>query len=235
MLMWLVSGYSVTLKAACASSAMALHQALQAIRSGEISSALVAGTNLMLAPYLGVTMSVTGLLSPDGSCKSFDAAADGYGRGEAVCCIYLKRLEHAVRDRNAIRAVIRASGSNSGGRTPGGLTNPNPAAHEWLIRRTYESAGLDCSDTAMVECHGTGTVAGDPLEASAMASCFGEKGVYLGSIKPNLGHSEGVAALCSIIKAVVSLERRVIIPNIKFTNPNDASESKSTLEWVTTL
>ncbi|KAJ3498857.1 hypothetical protein NLG97_g795 [Lecanicillium saksenae] len=215
-------GPSVTLKAACASSAMAMHQALQAIRGGEISSALVMGTNLILAPYLGVTMSVAGLLSPDGSCKSFDAAADGYGRGEAVCCIYVKRLDDALRDGNAIRSVIRASSSNSSGRTSGGLTNPNPAAHESLIRRTYEAAGLPCGATAMVECHGTGTIVGDPLEAAAMASCFGESGVYIGSVKPNLGHSEGVAALTSLIKAVISLERRVIIPNINFVTPNDA-------------
>jgi len=214
---------SVTLKSACSSSGMALHQALQAIRLGEISAAIVAGTSLMLTPSLSITMSMTGLLSPDGSSKSFDASANGYARAEAISCIYIKRLDEAIKDGNPIRAVIRASGSNADGRTQGGLTIPNPVAHEALIRQVYQSAGLDFGETAMVECHGTGTAAGDPLEVSAVASCFGEHGIYIGSIKPNLGHAEAVAGINSIFKAVLSLENQTIIPNIKFVNPNPAS------------
>lgn len=204
---------------------MALHQALQAIRVGEISSAIVAGANLMLAPGLGITMSTTGLLSPDGSCKAFDASANGFARAEAVACLYVKRLDHAIRDGNPVRAVIRASASNSDGRTQGSLAFPNALAHEELVRQAYRNAGLDFCNTAMVECHGTGTAAGDPLEASAMANCFGERGVYIGSVKPNLGHSESVAGIVSVLKAVAALEHQTIIPNIKFVTPNPASKS----------
>lgn len=231
-------GPSVTMKTACSSSAMALHQALQAIQVGEISSAIVAGANLILTPGLSIAMSATGMLSPDGSCKTFDAAADGYARAEAVSCLYVKRLDHAIRDGNPIRAVIRASGSNADGRSPGGLTNPNAAAHESLIRQTYQNAGLSFDDTAMVECHGTGTAVGDPLEAIAVGNCFGSRGVYIGSIKPNLGHSEAAAGIVSILKAVVSLESQTILPNIKFDTPNPASKcDKAGLQggWQTLL
>lgn len=219
----LLRGRSVTLKTACSSSGLALHQALQSIRLGEVSSALVAGANLLLAPGLAVTMSATQALSPTGSCKTFDASADGYARAEGVSCLYIKRLDKAIRDGNPIRAVIRASSSNADGKTAG-LTVPNPAAQEALIRQAYKNAGLELCHTPVIECHGTGTTTGDPLEVSAIASCFGEHGAYIGSVKPNLGHSEGALALTSILKAVVALEHQTVIPNIKFTTPNPASK-----------
>ncbi|KAI5460132.1 putative polyketide synthase [Mariannaea sp. PMI_226] len=215
-------GPSMTLKTACSSSGVALHQALQAIRLGEISSALVAAANLILGPGLGITMSETGTLSPDGSCKTFDASANGYARAEAVSCLYVKRLDQAIADGNPIRAIIRASASNADGRSHGGLTVPNSMAQEALIRQTYRNAGLDLGMTAMVECHGSGTPMGDPKEVSAIAKCFGEHGVYIGSLKPNLGHSEAASALTAVLKAVVSLESQTILPNIKFVTPNPA-------------
>jgi acyl transferase domain-containing protein len=148
-----LKGPSFTVKAACSSSGLALHQALQAIRPGEISAAIVAGGNLLFAPSLSITMSATGALSPTGSCKTFDASADGYGRAEGISCLYVKRLDEAIRDGNPIRAVIRASAS--------------------LIRQAYKN--LSFRDTAMVEFHGTGTVIGDVLEVSAVANCLGRK------------------------------------------------------------
>ncbi|KAM4066282.1 polyketide synthase dehydratase [Hirsutella rhossiliensis] len=216
-----LKGPSVTVKTACSSSGVALHQALQSIRLGEISAAIVATSNLILTPGLAVAMSGLMGLSPTGSCNTFDASADGFARAEAVSCLYIKRLDEAIRDGNPVRAIIRASGSNADGKTSG-LTLPNPAAHEALIRQTYKNAGLDFDQTAMVECHGTGTAVGDPLEASAVAKCFGHSDTYIGSVKPNLGHSEGASAISSILKAVVSLENQIIIPNIKFVTPNPA-------------
>ncbi|KAL8793204.1 MAG: hypothetical protein Q9195_004234 [Heterodermia aff. obscurata] len=253
-------GPSVTYKTACSSAGTGLHEALEAIRQGSISSAVVAGTNLILAPGLTVSMGLLMALSPEGSSKSFDASADGYARGEAVNAVYIKRLDEAVRDGNPIRAVIRSSAANADGRSQDGMTMPSPDAHEAVIRKAYALAGLDVSQTAMVvsptpanrvcdhcqltsplrgpkEAHGTGTPAGDPIEVEAIARCFGKDGVYLGAVKlnttctdscllnntqvkPNLGHSEGAAALTSIMKAVISLEHRTIIPNIKFNNPN---------------
>ncbi|KAL2817757.1 hypothetical protein BDW59DRAFT_165803 [Aspergillus cavernicola] len=215
-------GPSVMYKTACSSAGVGLHEALEAIRRGTISSAVVAGTNLILAPGLTVSMSLLMALSPEGSSKSFDAAADGYARGEAVTALYIKRLDEAIRDGNPIRAVIRSSASNADGRSRGGMANPNPDAHEAVIKQAYASVGLDMSQTAMVEAHGTGTPVGDPIEVEAIARCFGRDGAYLGAIKPNLGHSEGAAAITSIMKAVLSLEHRTILPNIKFNNPNPA-------------
>ena len=185
-------------------------------------------------------MSLQLTLSPEGSCKSFDASADGYARGEGVNALYIKRLDEAIRDKNPVRAVIGSSASNTDGKT-NGMALPNPEAHKAVIRQAYKSANLDMSETAMVEAHGTGTKIGDPLEVKAIANCFGDLGLYLGAvednpdgarslancwqIKPNLGHGEGAAAITTIMKAVISLEHRTIIPNIKFNVPNPASKS----------
>lgn len=224
-------GPSVTLKAACSSSGLALHNALQAIRLGEISAAIVAGASILLGPGMAITMTAGLPLSPEGSSKTFDASADGYARAEGVSCLYIKHLDQAIRDGNPVRAIIRASASNADGRSRG-LTVPNPIAHEALIRQTYQNAGLDFSETAMVECHGTGTAVGDPLELEAIANCFGDRGVYVGSVKPNLGHSEGASAITSILKAVVTLEHQTIVPNIKFNTPNPASRFACIIAWT---
>ncbi|KAI0123372.1 putative polyketide synthase [Xylariales sp. AK1849] len=214
-------GPSMTIKTACSAAALGLHEALQSIRQGECSAAIVGGANLILAPGLSIGMTAQATLSPDGSSKTFDASADGYARGEAVTALYVKRLDQAIRDGNPIRAVIRASATNADGRTSG-IAMPSPDAHEALIRQTYNAAGLDFSETAMVECHGTGTAVGDPLEIAAIANCFGKLGTYIGSVKPNLGHGEGASAITSIAKAVLALENKTIIPNIKFVTPNPA-------------
>ena len=120
------------------------------------------GANLILAPDSGIGLTAQQTLAPDGNCKTFDASADGYARGEAVSALYIKRLDHAIRDGNPIRAVIRASGSNADGGTDG-FTTPSAEAQELLIRQTYSNANLSLSDTGVVECHGTGTAVGDPL------------------------------------------------------------------------
>lgn len=170
------------IKTACSSGGLGLHQALQAISQGEISSAMVCGTNLIMAPGMTISMSLQMALSPEGSSKTFDASADGYARGEAVTALYVKRLDEAIRDKNPIRAVIRGSASNADGKTPG-LAVPSPDAHEAVIRQAYHNAGLTLSETTMVEAHGTGTKIGDPLETKAIANCFGSQGVYIGAVR----------------------------------------------------
>lgn len=155
--------------------------ALQAIRLGEISAAIVCGTNLILAPGMTISMSLQMALSPKGSSKSFDASADGYARGEGVTALYVKRLDDAIRDGNPIRAVIRSSASNADGKT-NGLAMPNPLAHEAVIRQAYANIGLNMSETAMVEAHGTGTKIGDPIEALAISSAFDNISMYLGAV-----------------------------------------------------
>lgn len=170
-----------------------------------------------------IGMSEQGVLSPDGRCKTFDASANGYARAEGVVAIQLKKLTDAIRDNDPIRAVIRSSCINSDGRTSG-MTQPSSTAHHELILRSHALAGVDISKTAMIECHGTGTAIGDPLETAAVARAFGQHGVYIGSLKPNIGHSEGASGVSSTIKAMLALERRLIPPNINFKEGNAKSE-----------
>ncbi|KXH40468.1 polyketide synthase [Colletotrichum salicis] len=215
-------GPSMTVRTACSAAGLAVHLACQAIRGRECDSAIVAGANLMLSPGFTKLMAEQSVLSPDASCKTFDASANGYARAEAVNCLYIKKLDCAIRDGNPIRAIIRGSATNSDGRTLG-LTTPSAQAQQQLIRDAYRHAGIPENEmwqTAMVECHGTGTAVGDTIEACTVGAVFGDKGMLIGSIKPNLGHSEAASAISSIIKAVVSLEMKAIIPNIKFDTPS---------------
>jgi len=197
-----------------------LHEACQAILRGECSSAIVGGSNLILAPGMTTILNEQGVLAPDGSCKSFDASANGYVRAEAVNVIYIKPLAHALRDGNPVRAVIRSTATNCDGKTPG-MATPSSASHEAVIRTAYANAHITkFAETAFVECHGTGTAVGDPLETHAIGNVFGGKSTYIGSIKPNIGHSEGASGLSSLIKTALALENRTIPPNIKFVTPN---------------
>lgn len=213
-------GPSVTIRTACSSSLTGIHDACQALYSGECEAAVVACANLIFSPRTSITMQEQGVLSPTGSCKSFDANADGYARGEAVSAIYVKKLSDAIRDGDPVRAVIRSTTINAGGKAAT-LTSPSTVAHEQLIFRGHELAGIsDFSRTAMIECHGTGTKIGDPIETNAVANIFGKHGVYIGSVKPNLGHSEGASGLSSVIKMILALEHKTIPPNINYKTPN---------------
>ncbi|KOS21700.1 Lovastatin nonaketide synthase [Escovopsis weberi] len=212
-------GPSVVVKSACSASLVALHEACRALQAGDIAGAVVAGTSLILAPTLTSNFFAEGILSPSASCKTFDAAADGFARAEGIAAIYVKRLDDAIRDGNPVRAVVRGTASNSDGRSMG-IMSPSSEAHEALMRQVYAMAGLDPRQTAFVECHGTGTAAGDPIETRAVGNVFGERGVYITSVKPNVGHSEGCSGLTSLIKGILALEHQTIPPNIKFTTPN---------------
>lgn len=168
-------------------------------------------------------MSALGFLSPDSRCYSFDHRANGYSRGEGVGTVILKPLSAALRDGNTIRAVVRGTGVNSDGRTPG-ITMPSKEAQETLIRDVYSKAGLDPRDTGFVEAHGTGTPAGDPVEAGAIAMGFNRKDMaaplYIGALKSNVGHMEGASGVAGLIKSVMILEKGIIPPNINFEKVN---------------
>lgn len=241
----------MTIKTACSSSLVGLDMACQAIRKGDCDGALICGVSLIFSPTMYIALSDQGVLSPGGVCKTFDSAADGYGRGEAVNAVYIKKLSQALKDGDEIRAIIRGTSVNTDGRTNGMLT-PSPVVQEALIRQAYRQAGIeDLSATAFFECHGTGTPVGDPIETTAVASCFGEKGIHITSVrknptiaywttltnfffhqvKPNVGHSEGAAGITSLIKAILAIEHRQVPPNIHFNNPNPNSESKHTSKW----
>ncbi|KAL8872562.1 MAG: hypothetical protein Q9174_001830 [Haloplaca sp. 1 TL-2023] len=215
-----LQGPSMTVRTACSSALSGLNDACAAMQRGICEGAIVAGSTLIMAPGTTQSMTEKGILGPDGSCKTFSADANGYARGEAITAVYVKPLDSAIRDGNPVRAVIRAVMSNSDGKTQG-ITQPNPDAHEVMIRKAYQMAGItDFSKTAYFECHGTGTAVGDPIETGAVANVFGDSGIHITSVKPNVGYTEGASGLVSLIKVVMSLEHRTIPPNIKFNVPN---------------
>ncbi|KAI8932960.1 hypothetical protein NX059_010429 [Plenodomus lindquistii] len=208
-------GPSLTVRTACSSALTGLNEACLSIARGDCESAIVGGTNLILAPDMATRLSDQGVLSPDGSCKTFSSDANGYARGEAIVALYVKSLSAALRDGNPIRSVISGSAINFDGHTKP-LTLPSARSQEALIRRAYAVAGIsDISKTGLFECHGTGTYAGDPIETEAVASVFGQDGIHIGALKPNLGHSEGASGLTAVLKATLALENRMIPPNIK--------------------
>ncbi|CAG8003769.1 unnamed protein product [Penicillium olsonii] len=219
-----LKGPSVTVDTACSGSLVALHLACQSIQTGDASTAIAAGVNLILSHEFMSTMSMMRFLSPDGRCHTFDEKANGYARGEAVGCLILKPLAKALHDGDTIRAVIRGTGSNQDGRTAG-IALPNRVAQENLIRSVYRRTGLDPAETDFVEAHGTGTQAGDPLETKAISEVFGarrsaDNPVRIGSIKTNVGHLEGASGVAGVIKAIFMLENRVFLPNRNFERIN---------------
>lgn len=170
-----------------------------------------------------ISMSYSGFVGSEGKCFSFDHRADGYARGEGVGTVIVKRLSDAVEDGDVIRAVIRGTGLNHDGRTPG-ITYPSLSSQEELIRRTYRRAGLDTADTCYIESHGTGTQAGDFIEASAISRGFDTASrntpLYVGALKSNIGHLEGGSGIAGLIKTIMILENGIIPPNVNFEKPN---------------
>lgn len=178
----------------------------------------------MQSPDMTMALDALHLLSPDGKSYAFDSRANGYGRGEGIAVVILKAEIAAKGDNDMVRATIRGSGCNHDGKTRG-LHLPSSEAQEALIRQTYASAGLDMKDTAYCEAHGTGTAAGDPLEAKALAATLGVaresmSPLLIGSVKTNIGHLEGAAGLASVIKTVLALERGIIPPSVNFRTPS---------------
>ena len=180
-----LKGPSMSIKVGCSSSLVALHLACEALQRGDCSSAIVGASNLLLSPEYFIALDNLHALSPDGSSKTFDTSANGFARADAVNAVYVKRLEDAVRDGNPIRAVIRGTAVNANGKTVG-LTNPSSELQAALIQRAYIKAGItNIGDTPFVECHGTGTATGDPVEVAAVASVFGDRSTYIGSVSSN--------------------------------------------------
>ncbi|KAL5349231.1 hypothetical protein ACLOAV_005519 [Pseudogymnoascus australis] len=220
-------GPSMAIDTACSGGLVALHQACQSIRAGETKQALVGGVNLILDPDQVTLMSSMSLLSPHGRCYAFDSRANGFGRGEGIAALILKPLDQALRDGDAIRAVIQGSGVVQDGHTAG-ITMPSSEAQINMINKVYEQAGLNPSDTPYVEAHGTGTAVGDKIEAGALRDTFCKDStgrttpLLVGSVKSNIGHTESVAGLAGVIKAVLMLEKGLIPPNPTFIKPSDS-------------
>ncbi|KAI1748153.1 PKSKA1 [Xylaria castorea] len=234
-----IHGPSMTIDTACSASLVAVDVACRYLDSFQADSMLVAGANIWLSPEHNEE---TGMMrmtqSASGKCHSFDAKADGYVKAEGINCVYLKRLDDAIRDNDPIRAVIRGSAANSAGRTPG-IASPSPQAQAAAIRAAYKNAGIsEFKDTAFLECHGTGTLAGDPVEVEGAASVFAatrEQELIIGSIKSNIGHSEAAAGLSGLIKAALSVENGLIVGNPTFIDPNPKIDWKGSKVRVTRL
>lgn len=219
-----LQGPSMTVDTACSSSLVAVHLACQSLWNGESNLALAGGVNLMLTPTLTVGFSKLTALSPEGRCKAFDAAANGFVRSEGVGTVVLKRLNQALADGDRIYALIRGSATNQDGRT-NGLTAPNPAAQEAVVKATYERAGIPLAQVEYIEAHGTGTLLGDPIEAKALGNVFLpfrglDQPVRLGSVKSNIGHTEAAAGIASLIKVALCLRHRTLVPSLHFQTPN---------------
>lgn len=217
-----LKGPSLSIDTACSSSMVGFHLACESLKRGETDMCLVGGANLVFAPDLLVHLSSMGFLNPDGICYTFDSRGVGYSKGEGVAVVAIKRLKDALRDDDCIRAVIRASTTNQDGRTPG-LTTPSQQAQTENIRNAYRSAGLNLERTAHFEAHGTGTQVGDQIETSAINDAFRrgkDNPLYIGALKPNIGHLESASGIAGIVKAVLMLEHGLIPPNIWFEKLN---------------
>ncbi len=217
-------GPAVAVDTACSSALVAVHQACQALHSGDCDMALAGGVNVLLSPVTSIAASRARMLSPVGRCKTFDASADGYVRSEGCGILVLKRLSDAVRDGDRVCAVIPGSAVNQDGASSG-LTVPNGGAQQRLIGATLARAGLVGGDVDYLEAHGTGTPLGDPIEVQAAAAAYGgsrdgDRPLLMGSVKSNIGHLESASGAAGLIKVVLSLQHDLLPQSLHFDNPS---------------
>lgn len=221
-----LNGPAKSIDTACSSSLVAVHDACQSLRSGETELAIVGGTHLILNPNNYIFLTRSKALSPDGRCKTFDAKANGFARGEGCGVVILKRLSDAQKAGDNVLAVIRGSAVNNDG-PAGGLTMPNAAAQEALIRTALKNSALQPHQIGYLEAHGTGTLLGDPLELHAAGKVFADdpqRGVkrplYVGSVKSNIGHSEPAAGIAGLIKVILAMQANCLPKQALFGEAN---------------
>jgi polyketide synthase PksN len=235
-------GPSEPVDTACSGSLIAIHRAVEAIRSGSCHMAIAGGVNVMLTPSLAIAFDKAGMLSKDGRCKTFDKKADGYVRGEGVGALLLKSLHQARADRDHIYAVIRGTAENHGGHATS-LTAPNPNAQAELLISAYESAGVSPETITYIETHGTGTALGDPIEIKGLKKAFlklfeqyrqtpKKNHCGLGSVKTNIGHLESAAGISGVLKVLLSMKNGKIPPTINFNTLNPYIELDDTPFYI---
>ncbi|MGD9211723.1 MAG: HAD-IIIC family phosphatase, partial [Desulfobacteraceae bacterium] len=229
------SGPSIAIDTACSSSGTAIHLACQSILKKDCVSAIVGGVNLFLHPSRFVQYSQMGIMSNDSVCRPFGAGASGTLMGEGIGAILLKPLEQAIKDRDNIYAVIKSSALNSGGKT-NGFTVPNPKAQADLISKALRTADIDPRTITCIEAHGTGTALGDPIEIRGLTTAFEDnyrqhpketQFCSIGSVKSNIGHLESCAAIAGVMKVVLQMKHKMLVPslNASITNPIDFSQT----------
>ncbi|MBF0099468.1 MAG: SDR family NAD(P)-dependent oxidoreductase [Desulfobacterales bacterium] len=220
-----LTGPSFIIDTACSSSLVTTHLACQALRLGECDMAISAGVNLFFGPETHINFSKAHMLSPDGRCKTFDAAADGYGRGEGAGVVVLKKLSDAIRDSDKILAVILGSSVNQDGPS-GGLTVPNGPSQRRVMTQALTATGIKPEQVGYVEVHGTGTSLGDPIEAVALGAVYrsGSTNItsplWIGSVKTNFGHLESASGIAGLIKTILVVQHGKIPPHLHFKNPS---------------
>ena len=238
-----LQGPAISVDTACSSSLVAVHQAMSGLRQDEADIALAGGVTAILSGHVMEARASAGMLAPDGLCKTFDAAADGYVRGEGCGILVLKRLRDAEADGDRIWGIIRGSALNQDGASQG-LTVPNGEAQEQVIRDALRRSGVAPSQVDYVEAHGTGTPVGDPLELQAIAAVYGveresDDPLYIGSVKTNFGHLEPAAGIAALIKVFLGINHGQIPKHLNFHNPSPAIDwdslpirvPTSTLAW----
>jgi polyketide synthase PksJ/polyketide synthase PksN len=224
-------GPSLVFDTACASSLFAVHAAVQAICSGEARMALAGGINTLLTSTHFISFAKTGMLSPTGQCRTFDAGADGYVRAEGAGVLLLKSLQEAIQDKDTIYGVIKGSAVNHGGKAHT-LTSPNAYAQSQVIQDAHRKAGIPPTEVSYIEAHGTGTPLGDPLEVNGLKRAFkslakhfavemGEGSCGIGSVKTNIGHLEPAAGIAGLIKVLLAFQHRTLpgLANFRQMNP----------------
>jgi acyl transferase domain-containing protein len=217
-----LTGPSMAIDTACSSSLTAVHQGCAALRSGDTDTVIAAGANVILIPALSIFYTQAGLSAPDGRCKPFGQSADGIGRGEGVAAVVLRRLDDAIADGQPIYAVVKSSAANHDGRS-NGITAPSRRAQVALMRRALTLAEVDPQHIAFVEGHGTGTVLGDMIEVGALGDVHKTRGgqpCLLGSVKGNIGHTEGSAGIAAFVKACLAMHHGVLPPTVFGDSPN---------------
>lgn len=220
-------GPSITLDTACSSSLVAIHLACQGLRAGETTLALAAGVNLKLTPDEDVLLSQVRMLAPDGRCKFGDATANGFAPSDGVGVVVLKPLADALADGDAVHGVIRGSAIGNDGATSGSVLAPSVEGHVNMLRWAYENAGVNPADVDFIEAHGTGTPMIDPVEFTGLGEVLGagrssDHPCFVGSVKTNIGHTEGAAGVAALIKTVLCLKHREVVPSLHYNDPNPA-------------
>jgi acyl transferase domain-containing protein/short-subunit dehydrogenase/acyl carrier protein len=223
------NGPAMAIDTACSSSLVAIHQAVRSLRAGESDTCVVAGVNAILSPSLYNIETVNQMLSPDGRCKTFDEKANGFARGEGAGVVILKRLEDAIKNNDRVYCVIKGSAVNHDGKSTG-LMAPSQLAQEQLIQSALKDAKLPAAAIDFVECHGTGTSLGDPVEVGALQDVYGKdrtSPLHLGAVKSNMGHLEGAAGIAGFMKMALSVYHAGIPPNVHFNAINPYINNKN--------
>jgi myxalamid-type polyketide synthase MxaE and MxaD len=227
-----LQGPAVTMDTACSSSLVATHLACQSLRAQECHLAIAGGVNLILSPDVMAAIALTRSLSPDGRCRTFDARANGFVRGEGCGVLVLKRLSDAQREGDRIWAVVRGSAVNQDGKSTG-LTAPNVLAQQRLLRDALGAARVDPAHVDFVETHGTGTALGDPIELEALKAVLGAARAdgakcLLGAVKTQIGHLEAAAGVAGMMKVALALHHRALPGNLGFQSLNPLIQLEGT-------